>query len=108
MFGIGTSEFFIIALVIIIFVKPKDLPRVFRFLGKIAGKAKAAYDEAVLFKDQIISEIDGVAANFDDENPAPQPNENAHSGSAVNPAPNTELTAERKHEQQEINGASTS
>ena len=64
MFGIGTSEFFIIALVIIIFVKPKDLPRVFRFLGKIAGKAKAAYDEAVLFKDQIISEIDGVAAKM--------------------------------------------
>jgi Sec-independent protein translocase protein TatA len=94
MFGIGPSEFFIIALVIIIFVKPKDLPSVFRFLGKIAGKAKAAYDEAALFKDQIISEIDN-AADFEKALP---PKESACGDKAPLPTPDAELATEQKLE----------
>jgi Sec-independent protein translocase protein TatA len=61
MFGIGLSEFFVIAFVIILFIKPKDIPKVFRFLGKIAGKAKAAYNEVLEIKDQIVKEIDDAA-----------------------------------------------
>ena len=94
MFGIGLSEFFIIALVIVIFVKPKDLPRVFRFLGKVAGKAKAAYNEIVVFKDQIISEIDD-AADFEKASP---PKKSTLSEDSLLPAPDEELTAEQKLE----------
>jgi Sec-independent protein translocase protein TatA len=73
MFGIGFSEFFIIAFVIILFVKPEDIPKVFRFLGKIAGKAKAAYNEVLEIKDQIVKEID-EAAEFDEKaTPDPTP-----------------------------------
>jgi sec-independent protein translocase protein TatB len=61
MFGIGTSELLIIGVVALLFVKPEDLPRVFRYFGRIYGKAKAAYDEVMSIKDQIIKEIDEAA-----------------------------------------------
>jgi Sec-independent protein translocase protein TatA len=61
MFGVGFSEFLIIAFAIILFIKPEDIPKVFRFLGKLAGKARAAYNEAVSVKDKIMSEIDSVS-----------------------------------------------
>jgi Sec-independent protein translocase protein TatA len=70
MLGIGYSELFIIAFAIILFVKPEDIPKVFRFLGKIAGKARAAYNEALSIKDQIVNEIDS-AADFTDGNKDP-------------------------------------
>lgn len=35
MFGIGITEFIVIALVVIIFINPKDLPGFFRKLGKL-------------------------------------------------------------------------
>jgi Sec-independent protein translocase protein TatA len=66
MFGVGFSEFLIIAFAIILFIKPEDIPKVFRFLGKLAGKARAAYDEAVSVKDRIMNEVDD-AADFDNK-----------------------------------------
>jgi sec-independent protein translocase protein TatB len=66
MFGIGVSELFVVAFVIILFVKPEDIPKVFRTLGKIAGKAKAAYNEVLEIKDQIVKEID-EAADFEEK-----------------------------------------
>jgi sec-independent protein translocase protein TatB len=41
MFGIDSSEFAVIALVALVVIGPKDLPRVMRFLGQWLGKARA-------------------------------------------------------------------
>ena len=39
MFGIGLSEIFIICLVMIIFIRPNDLPKTMRTVGRYYGKA---------------------------------------------------------------------
>lgn len=41
MFGIDSSELAVIALVALVVIGPKDLPRVMRFLGQWMGKARA-------------------------------------------------------------------
>ena len=38
MFDIGFIEWFAILLCVILFVKPEDLPELFRFLGKMYGQ----------------------------------------------------------------------
>jgi Sec-independent protein secretion pathway components len=58
MFGIGLSEFLVIACVVIVFVRPRDLPRFFRKLGKMYAQVKKAYDELVSAKDQIVRDIE--------------------------------------------------
>jgi Sec-independent protein translocase protein TatA len=62
MFGIGFSEIIILLLVIIIFVRPGDLPQFLRRAGRLYGKAKRAYTELVAVKDRIMQEIDEAAA----------------------------------------------
>ena len=44
MFGLGFWETMVILLVIIIFVKPSDLPVFMRKAGQLLGKARAGYD----------------------------------------------------------------
>ncbi|MDR1430052.1 MAG: hypothetical protein LBI85_07150 [Spirochaetaceae bacterium] len=61
MFGIGFSELVLIGLILIIFVKPEDLPKFFRTLGKLYGQLKKAYDDVVSVKDKILKEIDDAA-----------------------------------------------
>jgi sec-independent protein translocase protein TatB len=58
MFGVGFSEIVIIVLLVIVFIKPEDLPRFFRTVGRWYGKAKRAYDEIGKVKDQVLKEID--------------------------------------------------
>ena len=41
MFDIAPSEMMLVALVAIIFIGPKDLPRVMRFVGQWVGKGRA-------------------------------------------------------------------
>ena len=41
MLGIAPSELFLVALVAVIFVGPKDLPRMMRLLGELIGKGRA-------------------------------------------------------------------
>jgi Tat protein translocase TatB subunit len=62
MFGIGFSEILIIALVVIVFVRPDDLPAFIRKLGRLYGQAKRAYSEIVTFKDEFMREMDVAAA----------------------------------------------
>jgi Sec-independent protein translocase protein TatA len=62
MFGIGFSEFLLIGLVIILFVRPDDLPAFFRKAGKVYGKARAAYREVMSVKDDFLREMDVAAA----------------------------------------------
>jgi len=41
MFGIGLFEFLIIAIVLIVFIKPKDLPVILNKLGHFVAKVKS-------------------------------------------------------------------
>ncbi len=40
MFGIGLSELFVILCIAVLFVRPKDLPKVFRLCGKAYARLK--------------------------------------------------------------------
>jgi sec-independent protein translocase protein TatB len=60
MFGIGFSELVLIGLILIIFIKPEDLPKFFRTLGKLYGQLKKSYDDVVSVKDKILKEIDSA------------------------------------------------
>jgi len=62
MFGIGWSELAVIFCVAIIFINPKDLPALFRKLGKLYAQVKKAYDEIVATKDQFVKDIEEAAA----------------------------------------------
>ncbi|HEY9053271.1 MAG TPA: hypothetical protein VIO60_00490 [Rectinemataceae bacterium] len=62
MFGIGFSELAIIALVLVVFIRPDDLPAFFRKMGKIYGQLKRAYGEITAVKDQFLREMDVAAA----------------------------------------------
>ena len=41
MLELGFSELFLVGIVALIIVGPKDLPRMFRVIGKYVGRAKA-------------------------------------------------------------------
>jgi Sec-independent protein translocase protein TatA len=71
MFGIGFSEMAIIALVVMVLVRPEDLPAFFRKLGKFYGQLKRAYQEMISVKDQFIREMDIAAALQEAESPKP-------------------------------------
>ncbi len=54
MFGIGWTEFVVIAFVLLIFVGPRQLPAVFKKAGQIIGELKAASRD---LKNQVSSEV---------------------------------------------------
>lgn len=62
MFGIGWSELAVILCVAIIFIHPKDLPALFRKLGRLYSKVKKVYAEIVATKDQFVKDIEDAAA----------------------------------------------
>jgi sec-independent protein translocase protein TatB len=62
MFGIGWSELAVILCVAIIFIQPRDLPKLFRKLGKLYAQVKKAYAEITATKDQFVKDIEEAAA----------------------------------------------
>ena len=66
MFGIGFGEILIILLIIIIFIRPEDLPKFLRSAGKLYGQLKRMYNEVMETKDKIIKEIDEAGSTDDD------------------------------------------
>ena len=62
MFDIGWPELFIIAVVVLLVVGPKDLPKVLRTVGHLAGKAKRITQEFRTHVDDMVreSELDDV------------------------------------------------
>ncbi len=62
MFGIGWSELAVILCVAIIFIHPKDLPVLFRKLGRLYSNVKKVYAEIVATKDQFVKDIEEAAA----------------------------------------------
>jgi sec-independent protein translocase protein TatB len=61
MFGIGWSELAVIVCIAIIFIHPKDLPALFRKLGKAYAQAKKIYAEIVSTKDKFVKDIENAA-----------------------------------------------
>jgi len=68
MFDIGWSELLIIAVVTIIVVGPKDLPRLLRSLGQIMRKVRATANEFRGHVDDVIrdAELDDLKSTMDD------------------------------------------
>jgi len=62
MFGIGFSELAIIALVLIVMIRPTDMPAFFRKMGRLYGQIKSAYKEVTAVKDEFLKEMDVAAA----------------------------------------------
>lgn len=68
MFDIGWSELFVIGLVALVVIGPKDLPKVLRTVGQWVGKAKRVSYEFRRHVDDMIreSELDDVRRNLQD------------------------------------------
>ena len=58
MFGLGFVEILIIFLVAIIFINPKDLPKVFRRLGRLVRQLRDIRDSSVRYMRRIEREIE--------------------------------------------------
>jgi sec-independent protein translocase protein TatB len=61
MFGIGYSELLLVVVIIIIFVRPEDLPKFFRFAGRMYGKIKKTYKDIMSVRDRIVKELEDSA-----------------------------------------------
>jgi sec-independent protein translocase protein TatB len=74
MFDIGWTELLVIAVVAVIIVGPKDLPRMLRTLGRYAGKLKRTAGEFRSQFDEAIrdSELDDLRSTMSDLNPVNQ------------------------------------
>ncbi len=58
MFGLGFFEILIIFLVVIIFINPKDLPKVFRRLGRLVRQLRDIRDSSLQYMKKIEREIE--------------------------------------------------
>ncbi|MCK5006690.1 MAG: twin-arginine translocase TatA/TatE family subunit [Spirochaetales bacterium] len=58
MFGLGFFEILIIFLVVIIFINPKDLPKVFRRLGRLVRQLRDIRDSSMQYMRKIEREIE--------------------------------------------------
>jgi len=58
LFGLGFFEILIIFLVAIIFINPKDLPKVFRRLGRLVQQLRDIRDSSVRYMKRIEREIE--------------------------------------------------
>ncbi len=73
MLGIGLSELVLIALVAVVFIRPEDMPAVFRKLGKALGELRKIYAELTSTKDAFMRELDiqSALAESDRRDPTP-------------------------------------
>jgi Tat protein translocase TatB subunit len=67
MFGLGFVEILIIFLVAIIFINPKDLPKVFRRLGRLVRQLRDIRDSSVRYMRRIEREIEEEARSSGEE-----------------------------------------
>lgn len=58
MFGLGFFEILIIFLVVIIFINPKDLPKLFRRLGRLVRQLRDIRDSSMQYMRKIEREIE--------------------------------------------------
>ena len=58
MFGIGFGEILVVLLAAIVFIRPEDLPKFLRSVGRLYGQIKRMYNALIQSKDKILKEID--------------------------------------------------
>ena len=58
MFGLGFVEILVILLVAIVFINPRDLPKLFRRLGRLVGQLRDIRDSSVRYMRRIEREIE--------------------------------------------------
>lgn len=58
MFGIGWAELLVIICVIILFIRPDDLPKLLRRLGRIYSRLRKTYNQILEMKHDIISGLE--------------------------------------------------
>ena len=91
-FGIGYTEIMVIALVAIIVIGPKDLPKVLRAFGRTMQKVRGMAREFQGHLDQVmreagVDEIKKEVANLKNLNPVEDVKKEINSISAANPIP---------------------
>jgi Sec-independent protein translocase protein TatA len=69
MFGIGFSELAVLVIVVLVMIRPEDMPAFFRKMGRLYAQAKKAYKEVADVKDEFLREIDINAAIQDADKP---------------------------------------
>ncbi|HET7838230.1 MAG TPA: hypothetical protein VFL04_00625 [Rectinemataceae bacterium] len=110
MMGIGFSELVVILLVVLVFIRPEDLPAFFRKLGRIYAELKKGYDELTAVKDEFIREVEAAAKVEDGQRQEPAPGEAAspppgEAGERGGPEPAPAPVAEASSETGESDGA---
>jgi len=108
MFGISLPEIVLILLVIIVFVRPEDLPGFLRSAGRFYGKAKRMYKEITGITNRVLKEVNSIAS-LDDPPPSKAPKEHAplNQQVALPPADLPESSAETETEAGNVNSAPT-
>lgn len=66
MFNIGPAEFAVIALVALIFIRPKDLPAMLRKVAKAWKEVKKAVNELTAMKDDFMSQVNELSKEVED------------------------------------------
>jgi Sec-independent protein translocase protein TatA len=57
MLGINFFEFVVILCVVVIFIRPRDLPRFFRNIGKVYAQLKDAYKNLAKTRDEVLQDL---------------------------------------------------
>ena len=99
MFGISLAEVVLIFVIMIVFIRPNDLPKFLRSAGRAYGKARKIYREIIGVKEQVMKEINSIAdmADLDDNSPPAKPKTPASKqwpAPALNTAPDTAFVLE--------------
>ena len=70
MFGVDTSEFLVVAIIALLFIGPKDLPRVMMQLGRLIGKARGYARHFTSGVENVIreAELDEMEKKWREEN----------------------------------------
>lgn len=84
MFGIGFSELLVIALALIILVRPSDLPTILRKLGRAYGSLKKTLSELTDIKDEFLKEVEKAAEDPEPAGEEAEPRESAVGAGEVN------------------------
>lgn len=99
MFGIGFSELAIIVLLIMIVIRPDDLPAFFRKLGHYYAQAKKIFKEITAVKDDFMRQMDITAAMQDSDN---QKAEDKKTEAASQVSPSSENPSKNEPAQEEL------
>jgi Sec-independent protein translocase protein TatA len=57
MLGINFLEFVVILCVVVIFIRPRDLPRFFHNIGKVYGQLKDTYKQLAKTRDEVLQDL---------------------------------------------------